>query len=124
MDVRSNGSPNKGQDLYIITNSNTHMNVMGCLTGYHQNFQQYVLLYNATNQTSLFSLENVRFYITECICFECHVPYFFGYKTDFFLPKQSQRSKSILQDESRSLGLFRKGKIGIIAKFHRTDLVN
>ena len=33
----------------------------------------------------------------------------------FFLPKQSQRS--------RSFGLFRKGKIGIIAKFHRTDLV-
>ena len=26
------------------------------------------------------------------------------------------------QDGSRSLGLFRKGKIGI-AKFHRTDLV-
>ena len=24
---------------------------------------------------------------------------------------------------SRSFGLFRKGKIGIIAKFHRTDLV-
>ena len=41
----------------------------------------------------------------------------------FFLPKQSQRSRSILQDGSRSLGLFRKGKIGIIAKFHRTNLV-
>ena len=41
----------------------------------------------------------------------------------FFLPKQTQRSRSIFQDESRSLGLFRKGKIGIIAKFHRTDLV-
>ena len=26
-------------------------------------------------------------------------------------------------DRSRSLGLFWKGKIGIIAKFHRTDLV-
>ena len=51
------------------------------------------------------------------------VPYFFGYKTEFFfLPKQSQRSRSILQDGSRSLELFRKGKIGIIAKFHRTDL--
>ena len=45
-----------------------------------------------------------------------HIMYFFGYKTEFFfLPKQSQRS--------RSLGLFRKGKIGIVAKFHRTDLV-
>ena len=41
----------------------------------------------------------------------------------FFLPKQSKRSRSILQDGSRSFGLFRKGKIGIIAKFHRTDLV-
>ena len=40
-----------------------------------------------------------------------------------FLPKQSQRSRSILKDGSRSLGLFRKGKIGIIAKFHRIDLV-
>ena len=40
-----------------------------------------------------------------------------------FLPKPSQRSRSVLQDGSRSFGLFRKGKIGIIAKFHRTDLV-
>ena len=40
-----------------------------------------------------------------------------------FLPKQSQRSRSILKDGSRSLALFRKSKIGIIAKFHRTDLV-
>ena len=54
------------------------------------------------------------------------IPYFFGYKTEFFsflLSKQSQRPRSILQVRSRSLGLFRKGKIGIIAKFHRTDLV-
>ena len=40
-----------------------------------------------------------------------------------FLPKQSQRSRSVLKDGSRSLALFRKGKIGTIAKFHRTDLV-
>ena len=40
-----------------------------------------------------------------------------------FLPKQSQRSRSILKGESKSLGLFRKGKIGIIAKFHKTDLL-
>ena len=39
------------------------------------------------------------------------------------LPKQSQRSRSDFQDGSRSFGLFRKGKIGIIAKFLRTDLV-
>ena len=58
------------------------------------------------------------------IVFAGNVPYFFGYKTEFFfLPKQSQRSRSILQDGSRSLRLFRKGKISIIAKFHRTDLV-
>ena len=51
------------------------------------------------------------------------LPYFLGYKTEFFLPKQSQRPRSISQDESRSLGLFRKGKIGITAKFNRTNLV-
>ena len=44
-------------------------------------------------------------------------------RQSFFLPKQSQRSRSILQDGSRSLGLFRKGKIGIIAKFLRANLV-
>ena len=40
-----------------------------------------------------------------------------------FLPKQCQRSRSVLKDGSRSLALFRNGKICIIAKFHRTDLV-
>ena len=55
---------------------------------------------------------------TEFLPLKMCVPYFFGYKTEFFfLPKQSQRSRSILQDGSRSLGLFRKGKIGIIANF-------
>ena len=44
-------------------------------------------------------------------------------RQSFFLPKQSQRSRSILLDGSRSLGSFRKGKIGIIAKFYRTNLV-
>ena len=44
-------------------------------------------------------------------------------RQSFFLPKQSQRSRSILQDRFRSLGFFRKGKVGIIAKFHRTELV-
>ena len=34
----------------------------------------------------------------------------FCYKTKFTLPKQSQRSRSILQDGSRSLGLFWKEK--------------
>ena len=41
----------------------------------------------------------------------------------FFLPKQSQKSGSILQDGSRSSGLFWKGKTCIIAKFYNTDLV-
>ena len=43
-------------------------------------------------------------------------------RQSFFLPKQSQRSRSVLQDGSRSLGSIRKGKIGIIAKFYRTNL--
>ena len=34
----------------------------------------------------------------------------FCYKTNFTLPRQSQRSRSILQDGSRSLGLFWKEK--------------
>ena len=52
------------------------------------------------------------------------MPYFFGYKTDFFfLSKQPQNSRSILEDGSRSLGLLRKGKTCIIAKFNRTDFV-
>ena len=41
----------------------------------------------------------------------------------FFLPKQSKNPRYIFSDESRSLGLFRKVKTSIIAKFHRTDLV-
>ena len=41
----------------------------------------------------------------------------------FSLPKQPQKSRSVLQDGSRSLRLFRKGKTHIIAKFHCTDLV-
>ena len=39
------------------------------------------------------------------------------------MPKQSKKSRSILKDGSRSLGLFRKCKTCIIAKFHKTDLV-
>ena len=44
-------------------------------------------------------------------------------KQSFFPPKQSQKSRSVLEDISRSLGLFRKGKTDITVKFHRTDLV-
>ena len=47
----------------------------------------------------------------------------FRYKTGYvFLPKQSPKSRSILKDGSRSLGLYRKGKIRFNAKFHKTDL--
>ena len=60
--------------------------------------------------------------------------HFFSYKTDFFPSNQSQKSRSILQDGSRSFGLsYKRGidlweclgrvKTCIIAKFHRTDLV-
>ena len=41
----------------------------------------------------------------------------------FFLPKQSQKSISILEDGSRSLGMIRKGKTCITAIFYSTDLV-
>ena len=34
----------------------------------------------------------------------------FCYNTNFTLPKQSQRSRSVLQDGSRSVGLFWKEK--------------
>ena len=42
------------------------------------------------------------------------------YDRVFILPKQSQKSRS---GESRFLGLFRKGITGIMAKFHRTEVV-
>ena len=43
----------------------------------------------------------------------------------YFLSFQNNAKnlESFLQDGSRSLGLFRKGKTRIIAKFHRNDLV-
>ena len=68
-------------------------------------------------------LMNIRNYV--CLILHVHAKHNRQGGTVFlwlFLPKQSQRSRSILQDGSRSLELFRKGKIGIIAKFHRTDL--
>ena len=51
------------------------------------------------------------------------IQYFFSYKTEFIPSKTIQKSRSFLQDGSRSLGLFNKGKTCRIAKFHRTDLV-
>ena len=68
----------------------------------------------------LISLQNILLYISS----EQKVLYFFGYKTEFFsFQNNPQKSRSILYDGSRSLGLFRKGKTGIKAKFHRIDLV-
>ena len=47
--------------------------------------------------------------------------YFFNTRqSSFFFQKQSQKSRSVLQDRSRSLRLFRKGKTRIIAKFQET----
>ena len=43
-------------------------------------------------------------------------PMKFCYNTSFTLPKQSQRSRSILKDGSRSLGLFWKENICLITK--------
>ena len=43
-------------------------------------------------------------------------------RPSFFPSKHSQKSRSVLQDGSRSLGLLRKAKACIIAKFHGTDL--
>ena len=55
-----------------------------------------------------------------CICL---LPYFLLIRQCFFLPKQSQKSRSVFSDGSRYLGLFRKGKTRITAKLHRTDLI-
>ena len=52
------------------------------------------------------------------------VPYFFGYKMEFFpFQNNPKNSRFVLKDGSRSSGLFGKGKTCIIAKFQRTDLV-
>ena len=53
---------------------------------------------------------------------DCMLPYFFSYKMEFFFPSKTiPKSRSILKDGSRSLGLFRKGNTRIMSKFHRTD---
>ena len=44
-------------------------------------------------------------------------------RQSFFPSKTIPKSRSVLKDGSKSLGLFRKGKTHIIAKFLRTDLV-
>ena len=58
-----------------------------------------------------------------------HLPYFFRYKMEFFSfqnnPKNLDPSYKMDLDlwDCRSLGLFRKGKTRITAKFDRADLV-
>ena len=47
--------------------------------------------------------------------------YFFSYKT--FPSKTMPKNLDPSPDGSRSLGLFRKGSIHIIVKFHMTDLL-
>ena len=47
------------------------------------------------------------------------LPYFFSYKTEFFSFQNNPKNL----DGSRSLGLLRKGKTHILAKFLRTHLV-
>ena len=60
--------------------------------------------------------------------YDTGLPYFCSYhissviRQSYFPSKQSQKSRSIF-NRSRSLGLFKKDKTRIIAKFHRTDLV-
>ena len=53
------------------------------------------------------------------------IPYFFGYKTEFFSfqsnTKDLDPSYKMDLDLCYCLGM---GKIGIIARFHRTDLIN
>ena len=68
--------------------------------------------YKNQNITIFLKVENLNYSVQQ-------LPYFFGnYKLEFFcffflffLPLQSQKSRSILEDGSRSLGLQRKGKL-------------
>ena len=49
--------------------------------------------------------------------------YFFGYKTEFFPSKTIPKDVEPSCKTDLDLWDCLKGKIGIIAKFHRTDLV-
>ena len=51
------------------------------------------------------------------------VPYFSGYKTEFLIFQNNPKNLDPSYDGSRSLGMFRKVKTPILAKFHRTDSV-
>ena len=64
------------------------------------------------------------FFPSDSITSVKQLPYFFGYKTDYF--SFQNNPKDLDPSFKTDLDLwdcFRKGKIGIMAKFHRTDLV-
>ena len=44
-------------------------------------------------------------------------------RQSFFLPKSSEKSRSVILDGSRSLGLFKEGKTCVVTNFHKTALV-
>ena len=53
------------------------------------------------------------------------MPYFFVMRQSFFFSqKQFQRSRSILLDGSRYLGMFWRRKTHFIAQLHKTDLLS
>ena len=69
-------------------------------------------------------LSSYRIVCLTAYCPQKTYPYVFTFKTEFFfLPKQNKKSRSLLLDGSRALGLFRKGKTQFIAKFDMTALV-
>ena len=65
-----------------------------------------------------------NFFTLNTAYIKVNIPYFFGYKTKFFSfqnnPKDLDPSYKTDLDLWDCLGT---GKIGIIARFHRTDLV-
>ena len=53
-----------------------------------------------------------------------YIPYFFGYKTEFFSFQNNPKDLDPSYETDLNLwDCFGMGKIGIIARFHRTDLV-
>ena len=75
------------------------------------------------SQKTKWNLSNPDQTLTWAILLGFTLAHFFSYRTESFLPKQSQKSRSTLWDRSRSLGLFRKDETCITATFQRTDFV-
>ena len=82
-------------------------------------------MHQISNSIEIFNLESFLILRDKMIALKVLFFYFISsvIRRNIFHPKQSKRSRSLLSNGSRSLGLFRKGKNGIIPKFHRTDLV-